>query len=136
MRKKDNEIPHDGGRSIPEWASLDACFQEIGPCQLHEESCGQKHCHQRAHLSHAERTRVHAYQQHLHFPAPIFAHIVFMWFPCIHQRVVSEENQLASMMMLEPELSNSRQALLVLLVLVVVVLLQRFWNAWYQGRLH
>lgn len=40
-------------------------------------------------LSHAERTRVHAYQQHLHFPAPIFAHIVFMWFPCIHQRVVS-----------------------------------------------
>jgi hypothetical protein len=31
MRKRDNEIPHDGGRSIPEWASLDACFLEIGP---------------------------------------------------------------------------------------------------------
>lgn len=41
-----------------------------------------------------------------------------------------------SMMMLEPELSNPRQALLVLLVLVVVLLLRGFWNAWYQGRLH
>ncbi len=47
-----------------------------------------------------------------------------------------EENQLVSMMLLEPELSNPRRTLLVLLVLVLVVLLQRFWNAWYQGRLH